>query len=69
MAGLTELKAEWLNETFVSGGQTYRLAGRKRKGKNCMLIERLSDHSMRVTTEEQVILHFNAKAAKKVAAR
>lgn len=61
----TELKPEWLNDTFSSGGHVYRLAGYTgRRGKNAFLIERQADKSRRVTSEEQIILHFNAKAAR-----
>lgn len=53
------------SHTFTSGGITYRLAGMSpRRSKNNMLIERQSDMSMRVTSEEQVVLHFTAKARK-----
>lgn len=58
------LKADWLNQTFKSGGEEYRLVGMKSgRGSKKMLILRLRDNSMRVTTSEQIILIFNAKKA------
>lgn len=58
MGEFTKLKADWLNKECRMGGENYRLVGMKRKGKNCMLILRLRDNSMRVTSEEQVVLFF-----------
>lgn len=58
MADLTELKPEWLNRDFRIGGENYRLVGMKARGKNRMMILRLRDNSLRVTTEEQVALFF-----------
>lgn len=54
----SELKAEWLNKECRMGGENFRLVGMKRAGKNCMLILRLRDNSLRVTSIEQVALFF-----------
>lgn len=58
MGEFTELKPEWLNRDFRMGGENYRLVGMKARGKNRMMILRLRDNSLRVTTEEQVALFF-----------
>lgn len=58
MGEFTKLKVEWLNTECRMGGETFRLVGMKRKGKNRMLILRIRDNSLRVTTEEQVVMFF-----------
>jgi len=57
----SELKPEWLNETFRMGGRTYTLTGMKRAGKKTMLITR-DDGKVFVMDVESIALHFNAKA-------
>ena len=59
------MQPEWLDETFVLGGDEYRVAGLKQRGTKNILIERTSDCSMRIAPPDIVANAFAAAAAKR----
>jgi len=59
-AHFDDLNPDWLYQTFSHGNDTYKIIGYKRKArKNNILLERLSDNSIRITEAKLVAYAMN----------